>query len=200
NAIALVKILDERDIEIARHRRNDMPRTRRNSHHDKIAKIMFEVICSASRVTTNEFVGWSIQHNTVWSGFFRTNESTARSIILFKLRRMLYNEVKQLKDAPNYLSASVLGYLLNVQGVAVGAKRDFRSAYEYPLRRAVVLWTRKNYVALTHKHPKVAAAVLIGTITYDERGYRLQKTYAEGLSLVAPVDVLDLDHPPIEQA
>ena len=40
--------------------------------------------------------------------------------------------------------------------------------------------------------PKVAAAVLLGTISFDNDKKQLVKTYSEGLSLVAPRDTLDL--------
>lgn len=57
------------------------------------------------------------------------------------------------------------------------------------------MFARANYLWLVKRQPRVAAAVLIGTISFDEPRRQLVKTYSEGLSLVAPTDVLDLVEP-----
>jgi hypothetical protein len=73
-------------------------------------------------------------------------------------------------------------------------RRDFRQD-EYPLRKAVISFARKNYLALVQRQHKVAAAVLVGTISFDKNKKQLVKTYNEGLNLVAPTDTLDLIEP-----
>jgi hypothetical protein len=45
------------------------------------------------------------------------------------------------------------------------------------------------------RQPKVAAAVLVGTISFDKDRKQLVKTYSEGLDLIAPTDALDLIEP-----
>jgi hypothetical protein len=65
----------------------------------------------------------------------------------------------------------------------------------YPLRKAVISFARKNYLALVQRQPKAAAAVLMGTISFDKDKKQLVKTYVEGLNLVAPTDTLDLIEP-----
>ena len=70
----------------------------------------------------------------------------------------------------------------------------------YPLRKAVISFARKNYLALVQRQHKVAAAVLVGTISFDRDRKQLVKTYNEGLNLVAPTVTLDLIEPKIPSA
>src|ERR1700730_14993422 len=87
---------------------------------------MFGVIFSASQVKTREFESWEIQHNTVWTGFFSHDVTPTRKIVLFKLRRLLFNEMSDLRRSPNFKSAAILGFLLNVMGLTEGQRRDHR--------------------------------------------------------------------------
>lgn len=160
--------------------------------YDRLADLMFELIFRASQVSTSEFINWEIQHNSVWTQFFNFDQSAARRIVLFKLRRLLYEEVRQLESLPNFKSARVLGYLLNVMGLTRGAKRDHRRE-EYQLRVSIISWAQRNYAKLVEKQHKVAAAALMGTVSYDEANCRLVKTYREGLDLKVPQVFLQLD-------
>jgi hypothetical protein len=110
------------------------------------------------------------------------------------VRRLLYEEIKGLETHPNFLNARYLGYCLNVLGLEVGKKRDHRGD-EYPLRRVVISFAQKHYLALVKRQHKIAAAVLLGTISFDKNKKRLVKTYREGLSLTAPTVTLDLMEP-----
>lgn len=117
-----------------------------------------------------------------------------RKIVLFKVRRLLYEEIKGVETRPNFKNAAYLGFCLNVLGLKVGKKNDFRRD-EYPLRRVVISFARKNYLALVERQPKVADAVLIGSISFDKERKQLVKTYQAGLALVAPTVTLDLTEP-----
>jgi hypothetical protein len=114
--------------------------------------------------------------------------------VLFKVRRLLYEEIKDIGTHPNFKNAAYLGYCLNVLGLTEGKKRDFRHD-EFPLRKTVISLARKNYLALVERLPKVAAAVLIGTISFDQEKKRLVKTFSAGLDKVAPTITLDLIDP-----
>src|SRR5258705_8449987 len=69
------------------------------------------------------------------------------------------------------------------------------STIHYPLRKAVISFAQKNYLALAERQHKVAAAVLLGTISFDKDKKQLVKKYNEGLNLVAPTVTLDLMEP-----
>jgi len=132
-------------------------------------------------VNIREFLTWNVHHNAIWSGLFNHNITPARKVVLFKLRRLLYEEVLTLKEFPNFRNGAVLGYCLNVLGLQTGNRSGIWKD-DYALRRAVIGWAHRNYLWLVKRQPKVAKAVLLGTITFDPAHKRLVKTYMEGLS------------------
>ncbi|MGY0571693.1 hypothetical protein ACTGJ9_012085 [Bradyrhizobium sp. RDM12] len=162
--------------------------------YDRIAQLIAEVIGYASWVKIKEFEGWTIQYSSVWSRIFNSDDGKTRRIVLFKVRRLLYEEIKGVKEHPNFANAAYLGYCLNVLGLNVGEKRDHRRD-EYPLRKAVISFARKNYLALVERQQKVADAVLIGTLSFDREKKQLVKTFQSGLDLVPPTATLDLLEP-----
>jgi hypothetical protein len=149
--------------------------------YDKIADMMFEIIFDASAVNSPFHTSWQIQYGSVWSDFFRMREpSRAWTIVQFKLRRLLYDEVLQMDKYVNFKSARILGYCLNVMGVTLQGKGAFGREYR-ALHRVILAWTQRSYLRIYHTNPKVARACLIGSISYDAERKRLVKTYAEGL-------------------
>lgn len=160
--------------------------------YDYIANFMFEIIFSVTSVKAPPDKCWTIHHNTVWDGFFGLiHEEKAWKIIHFKLRRLLYNEILRLEKYPNYKSSKILGFCLNVMGLTIQKKESHYNSI-YPLHKVVLEWTRNNYLHLRSIHKKVAESCLIGSLSFDQESNRLVFTYAEGLSLEAPKDYLEL--------
>lgn len=160
--------------------------------YDHVANLMFEIIFSAASVTAPPDKCWTIHYNSVWDEFFGlSGKGKAWKIIHFKLRRLLYNEILRLEKFPNYKSSKILGFCLNVIGLKITKRKGDDREY-YPLHKAVLSWTRKNYLRLKSIHPDVAASCLIGSISFDEQGNRLVQTYAQGLNLEAPKVYLEL--------
>lgn len=189
--IDLINKLDEKPPYKLKRKEDD--RFRNEDIYDKIANLQFEIIFNVSSVTTPSDTCWFIQPNSVWGQFFGiTARNETHKIIQFKLRRLLYNEIKRFEEFTNYKSARILGFCLNVMGLEIGKSKDYGSDY-YPLRKAVLVWTKKNYLSLREENPDVADACLIGTISFDEENSRLVKTYAKGLNREAPKKYLDLD-------
>lgn len=145
---------------------------------DDFADLVFDIIFAASSVSQPDWTCWSVQHNAVWSELFSFNKSTASSIILFKLRRLIYAEIKEMDKFPNFKGARFLGYCLNVFGLTlVDRHKGFRRNV-YPLQAAVLDWTKRNYRRLVTGDPKVAEACLQGAVTYDAENHRLVKTFS----------------------
>jgi hypothetical protein len=142
---------------------------------------MFEIIFSAACINGPPDKAWSIHHNSVWSDFFeRSNESRAWKIVQFKLRRRLYDEIRDLESMPNYKASRVLGICLNVMGLEKGKRSGY--GREHAALKAVVLaWTQRNYLHLREASPDIADSCHIGSITFDYEQSRLVKTYAKGL-------------------
>jgi hypothetical protein len=173
-------------------------RVRRRRHlmefdlYDRIANIVFEIILSAASVDAPPAKCWSIHHNAVWGDFFGFRSGTkAWKIVQHKVRRLLYDEIVRLEKFPNYKSSRALGFCLNVLGPVF--KKDAHILKETnALHKAVLAWTKKNYLKLNEVQPEVAEACLIGSITFDSEGRRIVKTYLKGLEKEPPKDYLEL--------
>lgn len=150
--------------------------------YDHIASLIFEVVFAASAVTAPNSLCWWIQHNSVWGNLFNFDrlKGKAGAVVKFKVRRLLYNEIADMKRFPNFKGAKILGFCLNVMGLTVRQSdydKDSRA-----LQKAVLAWTKKNYVWLHGYNPRVAEACLVDGMTYDADNRRLVRTYpAEGL-------------------
>jgi hypothetical protein len=160
---------------------------------DRIAELIFELIFQASAVKGPIDNAWWVHYNTVWGRLFGFHEKTpAWNVIRFKVTRLLYDEIKKLEDFPNFKSSRILGFCLNVLGLSM-AKGVHRDRGEYPLRVAVLSWTKKHYLRLREVHPPVAESCLIGGIGFDDSTDRLFKTYSQGLNLEPSREYLELD-------
>lgn len=195
----LVDLLEKREeekknIDAWPLRRHDEPYKWRGNWYDEVANLMYEIIEHAASVKRSDFVNWEIQYVSVWSRFFNFSDSKTRRIILFKLRRRLYEEIKTIERFPNFGNARILGFCLNVMGLSVGKSGTIPRG-QYQLRKAVLSWTRRNYTWMILQSPKAAEAVQMGTLSYDGGINKLVKTYREGLRGEAPREYLELDMP-----
>jgi hypothetical protein len=188
-----IKSLDKYGVQRTTLRYHGESYQRHKDYYDLIADLAYELIENASSVKVNDSTSWNVQHNAIWSHLFNFDRSETRKIILFKLRRRIYNEILSLERGPNFQNGAVLGFCLNVMGLTLGPKEDHRSREEYALRRVTLAWTHRNYLWLVKRQPKAAKAALLGTITFDPKKKRMVKTYIEGLSKKAPRVFLELD-------
>jgi hypothetical protein len=158
--------------------------------YDEVADLMFQLVLAASYVTSETDRSWAIQHNTVWTNFFSfTTRNGAWPIVQFKLRRLIFDEITDMSFL-NYKSARVLGFSLNVLGFTVWQGQD---PQERRLQRALLAWTKKNYLRLWRENPEVAVSGLPASLTFDVENKRLVKTYIKGLEREAPKVYLELD-------
>lgn len=165
--------------------------------YDHLALLIFNMCFAASTVKSPPETCWTIHHNIVWSTVFARigNDGAAWKIVRFKVRRLLYDEITRLAEMPNYKGSRILGFCLNVLGMKTGPNKRNYGRDAYALARAVHSWARKNYLSMLQENPDVAESVLIGSISFDEAGRRLVKTYFKGLNREAPKSYLDLDQP-----
>lgn len=166
--------------------------------YDQLAEAMLEITHSAADIDGPPDKAWSIHHNSVWDRFFGlTSEGRAWKIVQFKLRRLLYDEIRDLeKSMPNYKAARVLGICLNVMGLKIRKRSDYGRDYA-ALNAAVLAWTQRNYLRLREVNAKIADACLIGSITFDAEQSRLVKTYAKGLQPEPDREYLPLQLPTV---
>jgi hypothetical protein len=162
--------------------------------YSDMAKMILEVIFHASAVISPRWECWSIQHNSLWSELFNFDslDGPAGKVVKFKLRRLLYDEVTGIKNYQNHKGAKILGFCLNVMGFAVNDNIPNKDSL--PLQKAILSWTRKNFVWLHNSNPHIAEACLVDGITYDAENFRLVRTYPIiGLKHELTYVYLDLD-------
>ncbi len=171
----------------------------RETFYDHIASMIFSVIFHASAVRSPQWTCWTTQHNSVWGELFNFNhlDGPAGEVVKFKVRRLLYDEIADMKRFPNFKGAKILGFCLNVMGFNVrrgNYEKDSRA-----LQKAVLAWTRKNYLWLHGYNPRVADACLVDGITLDVETRRLVRTSpVEGLRREPSYVYLELDPAPHE--
>ena len=132
------------------------------SCYDRIAEMTFEVISSASQVTSPPDLCRHIQYSSVWSRLYRFNghDDVAAYVVKFKVRRLIYNEIKDMNQFPNFKGARILRFCLNVMGF------NMRRQHEYPdvraLQKVILSWTKKNFVWLYSDYAQVARGLFTG--------------------------------------
>ena len=193
-----VKILDEKGIpDHVRIRVRENHGHPHETFYDHIASMIFEVIFHASAVRSPQWGCWTIQHNSVWGELFNFNDldGPAGKVVKFKVRRLLYDEIADMKRFPNFKGARILGFCLNVMGLIV--RQGDRDKDSRALQRAVLAWTRRNFLWLHGYNPRVAEACLVDGMTFDEEHRRLVRTYpADGLRREPRYIYFDLDPVP----
>ncbi|MFC2279569.1 MAG: hypothetical protein ACFNUL_10150, partial [Cardiobacterium hominis] len=195
-----VEILERKGVpHYPKLRIRDKYRPASETFYDHIASLIFEVVFAASAITSPSLCGW-IQYSEVWSELFNFEyhlQGKAGTVVKFKVRRLLYDEIADMKHFPNFKGARILRFCLNVMGLTISPgdyHKDSRA-----LHRAVLAWTKKNYVWLHGYNPRVAEACLGDGITYDAENRRLVfMKPAEGLRREPIYVYLDLDPPPPE--
>jgi hypothetical protein len=150
------------------------------SVYDIVAGSIFHVIFCAASVRSPISTCWTIQHNTVWSNLFQSfaDKSDAGAYVRHKVRRLIYDEVKEMERSPNFKSAKYLAFCLNVMGLMVDRRLIDKECR--PLHRALIAWTRRNYELLRAANLEVAEACLVDGMSYDSENRRLVKTYPAG--------------------
>ncbi len=154
----------------------------RENFFDHLAGMIFEVMFAASAVRSPTSQCWWIQHNSVWGELFSFNklDGAAGRVVKFKLRRLLYNEIVDMKRFPIFKGARMLGFCLNVMGLEPRADKYCKD--NRALHKAVLNWTKKNFAWLHAYNPRIAEACLVDGMTFDVENLRLVRTFpAEGL-------------------
>ena len=159
--------------------------------YDELACAIMDLISAAATVDVVSFLSWHVQHNIAWNILFSFDDNYTRSVLRFKVRRLIYDEI--IGNSGNFLGARYLGFCLHVCGLTPGSRSQNRERKEYALRVCVINWTKKNYKTLLADHPKVAQACLHGTVTYDSEKHRLVKTFSNATGKFLPSEILVLD-------
>ena len=123
---------------------------------------------------------------------FSGQDSAVTKVVNFKIRRLIYNEIKKMNRFPNFKGASILRFCLNVMGINLG-RQYF--ADMWALQKVVLSSTKNNFVCLHSYDSRMAEACLPDGFTFEIEKSRLVKTYpAEGLRREPQCYYLELHH------
>lgn len=192
-----VKILDKKAISGEfLPRKRDKHGRKNGSILDRLAASVVELILDASGVKSPRWECWTVQHNLVWSQIFNAHElnGPASEALKFKVRRLLYDEIVEMKRFPNFKGAKLLRVCLNVMGLKAAGRRLDKGSH--PLHVAILAWTKQNFVWLYEYNSSVGEDCLAEGFTFDRKRRRLVRTLAaEGLRREASQIYLELDRP-----
>lgn len=172
-----VEILDEVGVPKGISRRTKTSHRLARTIYDELAELIAKIVLAAAAVTTPQDLCWWIQHNNVWTNL-TWHDTPAWRAVLFKVRRLLYDDIVHMSRFPNFKGARILGFCLNVMRFTAGASNTDRQMR--PLHRAVLAWTKANFSRLHEANPRVAEACLVDGIAYDRDKSRLVRTYPAG--------------------
>ena len=109
----------------------------------------------------------------------------------------IFREINGLRTFPNFKGARLLGFSLNVMGLALNKETSHRDSL--PLHRAVLRWTTRHYARLWQLNPEVAEACLVGNMSFDADHSRIVKYWpVEGLRREARYIYLPVSRVPKE--
>jgi hypothetical protein len=153
--------------------------------YDLLAALIFDAVFHSASVESPAGAAWSVQYGEIWSRVFTLHEDRTTRIVAFKLRRLVFDEIREMDRYANFKSAGILGYMLNVFGPVVPEKGKARTGWRYfiGLHRLTVDWFKKHYLELRKSDPAVAKACLFGSISFEEESHTIVKTYAGSLGI-----------------
>jgi len=71
-------------------------------------------------------------------------------------------------------------------------ERSIRNKSAHALHKAILHWTKHNFMKIVHYNEEIAEACLMGAVTFDKKQLRLIKTYHKDLRGNTPQEPLDL--------
>lgn len=158
-----------------------------------LAELMYEITFSASYVSNPPDTCWWVQHNLVFCAWEFLPNSKALEIISHRYRRMIYDEIKTMDEFPNYKSIRILGFCLNVMGIVLQNKSNSNKLY-YALHKAVISWTKKNFLRIYDYNPDIANCCLMGSMQFDEKREAIVRVSNKHLDGSISEAILELDN------
>jgi hypothetical protein len=146
--------------------------------YDRIARLYCECIFVAACIKRSHDNCWGIQYSLVWSQLINPHRkpTKARKILMHKVRRNIYNSIKEMDTFPNFKAARLLSICLNVMWTGNSPEDKSKKEHE-ALRRVVVKWFKISYLKLAIDNPSLADACLTGSISLDKEGKVLIKSF-----------------------
>jgi hypothetical protein len=180
----IVKIFDEAGERVYFNRKDKY--LFGNDLSARIARLLHDAIFHASGVNTKGFRMWEVQHNLIWRpmALDKYRQTTIMKMARRKLRRMIWEDICEMDQFPNYKGARYVRFCLNVLDFydeELHRRRAFKTD-SWPLAKVVSGWVSRNYQTIAKTHPPVAEAMLPANITFDPVKNILVRTKDDSLT------------------
>jgi hypothetical protein len=110
------------------------------------------------------------------------------------VRRLIYDDIVEMNEFPNFKGARILGFCLNVMGLREPERERHHDTRL--LHKAVLKWTKKHYAWLHLYNARVAEHCLVEGMTYNAKKRRITNTWpADGLRRKPHYVHLDVEPP-----
>ena len=180
----LIKAVDEQST-LVHYNLKEIKGSRNQDVLDLAAKLMMNLIIAAIKVKGPQWTAWSIHYGSLWSKFFTlTEDSKARKVFRYKVRRLIYDEIKSISTSPNYLNVRILIYSLNVMGLK--DKKSSLDKNHRALLLVILSWAPKNFRNLYIDYPDVVNSSMLGSISFDASTFQIIKAYRPGIGKSIP--------------
>lgn len=136
--------------------------------YDHLARAIFDLICNTSCIKHPQWVSNELQRNEIWYRFIKSPDLSGRvgRLIKFKIRRLIYDDIRRLERFPNYKGARLIAFCLNVFGFPTVTTRDDRDILT--IEKVLFSWLTKNYDWLRHENIEIANECLPEDFSFDE--------------------------------
>lgn len=142
-----------------------------NRVSERVCQAIYEIIFALGRIEGPEGMGtWGLYFSDFWCEVFDRFEDrngVGQAAIEKRIRRMIYDETKDMERYVNYKSARVLGFVLYITSIFSKGDRAGRNYHERVLWRYLSGWFKKNMMKVYHSAPKVAEACMVGGMRFD---------------------------------
>lgn len=163
--------------------------------YDKLAYCIVKIIPRTADVQQPFMTSWIVQHNAFWSEIFRPYDDHSEPVVrqlAYKVRRLIYRKIKKMGSLPDFESAKLVAFCLNVLGLKLVPRNTPASEPFYALQVFVLRWAVEHFAELYAERKALAEACLTGRISYDQSRNFLVKTYPSVLGAPPKTEVLKL--------
>lgn len=142
------------------------------SLHDAIAELIEAAIRLAAKVSAPIEQCRRFHSELIWGELMGYPHNKSSWMLNAKVCKLIFNRIRDIR-IPASSGCQLLGFCLNVMGLEYQYSGKYYKRDQRRLHRAVLAWTRRNYLNLYNRNPLMSNACLRDGITLDLENCRL---------------------------
>lgn len=142
------------------------------SLHDAIAELIEAAIRLAAKVSAPIEQRRRFHSELIWNKLMGYPHNKSSWILNAKVCKLIFSRIRDIRT-PASSGCQLLGFCLNVMGLEYQYSGKHYKRDRRLLHRAVLAWTRRNYLNLYYRNPLINDVCLHEGITLDLENYRL---------------------------